>query len=534
MAMVYAGQQAAELVILALMGRLVLERAGPLVRNLFFPATTFAVLAALQSCWTLPIAALVHTNASAVSNAIFEPVKSLNYAALPFRMLAPVRMLVEGVVYPAGVALSGGALLWMQSALAPQVVLAVALVLSILFAAASGLVGLSFLPSLLRSLRLRAVSPSEYSNCEPGRRFSQSDIRYLLLHPDPEARSFGRDLARRLAPHLLRAEGHGRSPIWAAGATAIGRLAHGLSPEWSAAPGLLVANGSGAVRIDGGRADCAPWDAGRTAAVFDILHGKAQRVLRGYLRPLNERARLDRAALQHRTTVGLPETARNDLAEGLADSDLSSEWFAAPELLVSNGSGAGRFDVGRADCGHWGAGRTAADGQRRAGVSELADLGRGLEHACGAARRTAARLLARNGDAAVSTAAERLSSDRPEVVEAAIQTLGAIRTRKAQRVLRDYLRPLYKQARLNLAALQHVTRVSLSETARNDFTEGLADSNRRKWVSTTVRRQRRFGCGRGRCQRTNPGSRLCCAEARTDFPFSHLLDRPYASRSEHA
>ena len=52
--------------------------------------------------------------------------------------------------------------------------------------------------------------------------------------------------------------------------------------------------------------------------------------------------------------------------------------------------------------------------------------------------------------------------------------------------------------------------------------------------STTVRRQRRFGCGRGRCQRTNPGSRLCCAEARTDFPFSHLLDRPYASRSEHA
>ena len=55
-----------------------------------------------------------------------------------------------------------------------------------------------------------------------------------------------------------------------------------------------------------------------------------------------------------------------------------------------------------------------------------------------------------------------------------------------------------------------------------------------EWVSTTVRRQRRFGCGRGRCQRTNPGSRLCCAEARTDFPFSHLLDRPYASRSEHA
>ena len=317
MAMVYAGQQAAELAILALMGRIILERAGPLVRNLFFPVTTFAVLATLQSSWTLPIAALVHTNASAVSNAIFEPVKNLNYAALPFRMLAPVRMLVEGVVYPAGVALSGGALLWMQSAFAPQVVLDVALVLSVLFAAASGLVGLSFLPSLLRSLRLRAVSPSEYSNCEPGRRFSQSDIRYLLLHPDPEARSFGRDLARRLAPRLLRAEGLGRPPTWEAGATAIGRLAQGLSPEWSAAPGLLVANASTAVRFDGGGADRGGRETGRNSTISDIL--------RGY-------------------------------------------------------------------------------GQRRTSGSKLVDPGCSLELAAGATRRTAAQLLARNGDAAVSVA----------------------------------------------------------------------------------------------------------------------------------
>ena len=50
MGMAYAGQQAAELRILGVMGRLILERAGPLVRNLFFPVTTFAVLAALQSC----------------------------------------------------------------------------------------------------------------------------------------------------------------------------------------------------------------------------------------------------------------------------------------------------------------------------------------------------------------------------------------------------------------------------------------------------------------------------------------------------
>ena len=86
---------------------------------------------ALQSFWLLPIAVLVHVNANSVSNAIFEPVKNLNYAALPFRMLAPVRMLVEGVVYPAGVALSGGVLLWMQATYQPNAVLAAAIVLSI-------------------------------------------------------------------------------------------------------------------------------------------------------------------------------------------------------------------------------------------------------------------------------------------------------------------------------------------------------------------------------------------------------------------
>jgi CRP-like cAMP-binding protein len=113
---------------------------------------------------------------------------------------------------------------------------------------------------------------------------------------------------------------------------------------------------------------------------------------------------------------------------------------------------------------------------------ELAELARGLEHPSFSVRRTAARLLALHGDAAVALAARQLNSERPEVVEAAIQTLGAIRTRKARRILRDYLRPLYRQARLNLAgiqALQHLAAIPVSANARDDLAEGLADSNRR-------------------------------------------------------
>ena len=190
-----------------------------------------------------------------------------------------MRMLIEGVVYPAGVALSRGALLWMQSAFAPQVVLDVALVLSVLFAAASGLVGLSFLPSLLRSLRLRAVSPSEYSNLGTGPPLLS--IRHSLPSPPSGSRSpqlrTRKYLARRLAPGLLRAEGLGRPPTWEAGATAIGRLAQGLSPEWSAAPKLLVANASTAVRFDGGGADRGGRESGRNATISNILGGDGQR-----------------------------------------------------------------------------------------------------------------------------------------------------------------------------------------------------------------------------------------------------------------
>jgi CRP-like cAMP-binding protein len=392
MAMSYAGQQVAELLILAVFGRLVLERAGPLVRNLFFPLATVAALVALQSFWILPIAVLVHVNANAVSNAIFEPVKNLNYAALPFRMLGPVRMLVEGVVYPAGVALSGAALLWVQTACEPNAVLAVAIVLSMLFATASGLVGVAFLPSLLRSLRLRAVTPAEYSNSAPGRRFSRSDVRYLLLHPDPEARRFGRDLARRLAPTLLGAEERRTANACVSRARAPSRRpsTRGLSPEWSIAPCVSLAGGSGAGFCDPGGSDCPCFD-----AAYAGVHGQCRLAAR---------------------------------------------------------------------------------------TPELADLERGLEHPLSSVRRTAAWLLALNGDAAVAAAARALSSDRPEVVEAAIRALGTIRTRKARRVLRDYLRPLYRQARLNLAgldALQHLGGAPAPASACNDLAEGLADSNRR-------------------------------------------------------
>lgn len=205
MAIVYAGHQAAELLILAGCGRLILEGVGPVARNLLFPITTLAGLLGLSGFWSLPAAVFVHANVIAVSNAVFEPVKTLNFAALPFRALGQMRMLVDGVLYPLGVALSALGLLWLQSRATTAAILAVAIAIAIVFAAVSALVGAWFLPSLLRSLRLRAINPGEYDRLGSSRAFSARDMRRLLAHPDIEARRFGVDLARALAPELISA-----------------------------------------------------------------------------------------------------------------------------------------------------------------------------------------------------------------------------------------------------------------------------------------------------------------------------------------
>lgn len=205
LARLYASQQAVELLVLLGCGSLILGGAGPIVRNLIFPITTCVGLVVLHASWSLPAAVLVHVNAIALSNAVFEPVKTLNFAALPHRVLAQVRMLVECVVYPLGLAAAALSLLWLQSRTGPQAILEITIVVAGVFAAVSALVGVAFLPSLLRSLRLRAISPSEYVRAECGRVFSARDIRRMLEHPDDQARRFGVHLAGTLAPELLSA-----------------------------------------------------------------------------------------------------------------------------------------------------------------------------------------------------------------------------------------------------------------------------------------------------------------------------------------
>lgn len=491
-AMAFAGYQVLELLMVVVVGGLVLERTGPVVRNLIFPVTTLVSLSALALGWNLFFAVLLHVNANAISNAIFEPVKTLNYAAVPFRVLAPVRMMVEGIVYPLGIAASGLGLLWLQSMLEPRSILLVTIGLAVLFLLVSAIVGTSFLPSLISSLRLRAILPADYLDCGRERWFSRADIRHLLLHESAEARNFGRDLALALAPDLLETGG-------------------------------VSANGSGHRRPD----------------VFRLWH----RVRHPLIGPVS---RLDPAIYWDREGTGenqVDGSCRPDMVAGACSStDTSLGAGAACPFDAAADRGLGVLSgPSKAVTGlqwlrspRWISKYPflLSRGQRRQVARRLMLLGRDLESRDSRMRRRAARMLGEFGRPAITVAARSLDSRKPEVAEAAIRVLGTIGTPRAKWVLHDHMRPLYTRAQLNLKAL-FVLRKMMANNGQSSpvaraLETWLIDSNesilRRALVVKSVLGSRRdINLLKWLARAPDPRIRSNAIEALTNLPTSNFI-----------
>jgi CRP-like cAMP-binding protein/HEAT repeat protein len=291
LATVYSAQQAAELIILALFGRIVLEHGGPMLRNMIFPVTTMLSLCGLFCFWGLPAAVVMHMNANAVSNAIFEPVKTLNYAAIPYRMLGQVRMLVEGVIYPAGIALSGIGLLWLQSVAEPRTTLLVTLCLAALFAAFCGGVGAGFLPSLLRSLRQRAAASAGQTGRMGMSRFSSADVLALENHSYQQFRRYAAELRDKFDT------GRRTPPVMLLSGRCIRTLACGLEHRSAearqAAADELSRFGDAAIAEAASRLLSSRPEVAHAAilALGSIGTRRAQRALLDHLRPLYRQAR---------------------------------------------------------------------------------------------------------------------------------------------------------------------------------------------------------------------------------------------------
>jgi CRP-like cAMP-binding protein len=153
LALIFAGLQLAELAVLWLAARGVVERAGPFLRNLLFPLGSLACLAALLAQPRLAWAILAHVNTEAVSNAVFEPVNTTNYGALPAAVHGRARTLADGVFYPVGMALAGLVLAILPADDAAFRARVLALVAAGFFVLLNLVVAQRYLPTLVRHLR---------------------------------------------------------------------------------------------------------------------------------------------------------------------------------------------------------------------------------------------------------------------------------------------------------------------------------------------------------------------------------------------
>ncbi len=477
LAIIFAGIQALEFALLYLVSRPLLERAGPVARNLIFPATSLACLIGLAVGPKLPAAIVTHINAEAVSNAIFQPVNNTNYLALPLRFHGRIRTLADGIFYPAGLALAGGMLLTLQAQLVPEQINFVAITFALVFVLLNVGAGVLFLPAMVRNLR---SDIEDFADAAPGIELPVTgladQIGPLLQSEDAETRTIALSLAARLDPapflDLLR----GLAPA-------------ADRPTRRAIAGLLVR---------------AP--AGRRGRLLDELLASddpssqliaLQAKLAGG-DPLTPRQAERLTGSRHRSVVAVaalaagrsgpsaelldscrdPEVAadlldacaragRSDLADLLielievAPPEQQREGLAVLGAIVAP-QHAGAAALGRRLAQH-GDARLRAEAVGLLGAladspGVLGTLAAALGDRSRLVRERATDALASHGDAAIELAAAELRTAEPDRVEAAVRTLGRIRSRRATAILSALPEPMCRDVARNLGWLRQLPR----------------------------------------------------------------------------
>jgi Cyclic nucleotide-binding domain len=193
LSLLFALMQVVEFGLLYTVTRLLLERTGPLLRNLVFPLTSLASLVFLVGSPRLLAVVLVHINIEAASNAIFLPIGNANYVPLPLGFQGRARTLAEGIFYPIGLALAGGVLWTAAPDAAWLEVEFAALVFAALFALLSAGIGLLFLPTLRANVGAGLLTPGATIAADP---LPAARVRALLHSREPELRRLGLALAQ--------------------------------------------------------------------------------------------------------------------------------------------------------------------------------------------------------------------------------------------------------------------------------------------------------------------------------------------------
>lgn len=199
LALLFAALQVAELAVLWFGAHGMVERAGPMLRNLLFPLTSFACLLALLVQPRIGWAILAHVNTEAVSNGVFEPVNATNYGALPIRVHGRARTLADGIFYPVGMAFAGLVLTFLPATDAVFRATLLALIASLFFVALNVIIARSYLPTLLRQLRHGVAGRDRPAAKRAPTSYTASELAQLIGGRSKSERQLGIELIEAAA-----------------------------------------------------------------------------------------------------------------------------------------------------------------------------------------------------------------------------------------------------------------------------------------------------------------------------------------------
>ncbi|HEV8612376.1 MAG TPA: HEAT repeat domain-containing protein, partial [Gemmatimonadales bacterium] len=435
-----------------------------------------------------------HVNYETLFNSLAKPVEAITFNAIPRRFQARVRVMNEGLVYPAGAALGGGLLRLAERFRVSSLQISVAGAgMGLLLVALGHQLGRNYLGALVEMLRSRSVNLEDVSEglARLPARYS-GEVRQLLSSSEAPAQRLGLELASRMDPAQFLTE-------------LDALLERGSPPETSGLRDSLVKLCAAVQKQDPrGRVRAmlrSSNEAAREVALEAMIVGRESvtdeelHLLLSDGRPVVRGLAAVAARQAQSVDPALAAEAAARWNELLAMRDDAAAWEAAVRSIRNAGdprlvpllkeilSGAGvnlRRQALEALARFAAPGESEAEelalahaedpeaGVRAAAVEIVgvvrSDRGlelvaRAIEDAHPAVRRKAAEALAGYGERGLLQAAARLGSPRAEVVDAAIAALGGIRTGRAEEVLFSYMKMDYFRVRQNLGWLRRIPSV---------------------------------------------------------------------------
>jgi HEAT repeat protein len=487
-----------QVVVVTFVTKPLVQRIGVGRMNVIYPLTTLASILGLATRPVLPVAVGASFNWDCVLPGVANPVENLTYNAVPPRFLGRVRSVSEGILQPTGLTVAGILLAVMVDRYSFQQIAWFAAGICVLHVVLGAYRGRKYGDALASQLKSRAIDLAAGGERAKIPAAYAEEVERLLTTREAESEAFGLELAARLGadrffatvrPVLPKLEGRSRD----AGVSFLTAIRGRAKREEVR---RLLATGPPHVQALVLEAELRRRDVRLSLAELEPLVTSPDPKVRGLARaaalrfdasvtPLLLRdpelgdeglaavARGARAAADARLVPAMVEAmvrgapgTRATALEGLVEVSPLAEKYASVVSLAE-------LELESDDARVRAAAYALLGKQGRQYVANVAS---GLQDSHSRVRRRASEALAAAGEAALPHLREALVSPRGEVVDAALEALGAMRTADASSAALEFLAEDYRQVERNQ---QWRARIPVGDARWAALEVALDDSNQR-------------------------------------------------------